>query len=593
MTGRTTMEERLAAIAPRLRRQLDRLYGARGDTAALWAAAETLLRERHAERPEALRALDAARLVDPDWFVRPDMLGYSTYVDRYAGTVAGLAARVDHLESLGVRYLHLLALLKAREGDSDGGFAVSDYLAVEPRLGTIDDVEALTARLRAARISLCVDLALNHTADDHLWAKAAKAGDPFYRDFYIVLDEAEARAREAALPQVFPATAPGNFTAVAAMGGHVWTTFYPFQWDLNWRNPHVFLAMLDVALRLANKGVEAFRMDSIAFLWKQPGSDCRNLPETHHIVRALRAALDIAAPATLLKAEAIVPTAFVPPYFGLDEGEGFEPECHLVYNNSLMVAGWVGLAEQSAALPAAIVAASGGLPRGANWLSYARCHDDIGWGSVLGDLRAIDPAPERRLAAAAHFLEGADGGWGRGAPFQSDGAVLHGSNGTMASLAGLESARDEVEREAAYRRIALLNALAIASGGLATTYMGDELGLLNDRGYLDDPERAHEGRWLHRPDMDWAALDGAAADRISGDLRALRAARIAGRGAGAPELIETGVPALLGVRCGSDRVFLNFGAVPVPLPSTGRDRLDGADRDTAPPWGVVWLEGER
>ncbi|WP_436802723.1 alpha-amylase family glycosyl hydrolase [Sphingomonas sp. DT-51] len=587
-----TMEERLAAIAPRLRRQLDRLYGTQADTDALWAATETLLRERHAERPEALRALDAARLDDPDWFVRPDMLGYSTYVDRYAGTVAGLADRVDHLESLGVRYLHLLALLKARAGDSDGGFAVADYLAVEPRLGTNDDLEALTARLRAARISLCVDLALNHTADDHHWAAAARAGDPFYRDFYIVLDEAEARAREDTLPQVFPATAPGNFTDVPAMGGHVWTTFYPFQWDLNWRNPHVFLAILDVALRLANRGVEAFRLDSIAFLWKQPGSDCRNLPETHYIVRALRAALDIAAPATLLKAEAIVPTAFVPPYFGRDEGDGFEPECHLVYNNSLMVAGWVALAEQSAALPRAIVAASGGLPRGANWLSYARCHDDIGWGSVLGDLRAIDPAPERRLTAAARFIEGADGGWARGAPFQSDGATLHGSNGTLASLAGLEAAREAAEREAAYRRIALVNALAIASGGLATTYMGDELGQLNDYAYRDDPERAHEGRWLHRPELNWDAREGADARRISGDLRALRAARVASGGAGAPALVETEAPALLGVRCGSDRVFLNFGAAPVTLPEAGRDRLTGEGCDTAPGWGVIWLEDE-
>ncbi|TCP34787.1 alpha-amylase family glycosyl hydrolase [Sphingomonas sp. BK235] len=588
-----TMEQRLAAIGPRLRRQLERLYGARGDTGELWAMTVALLHERAVERPAALVALDAARLADPDWFVRPDMLGYSTYVDLFAGTVAGLAERVPYLRDQGVRYLHLLALLKARAGDSDGGFAVADYLAVEPRLGDMDELERLTARLREANISLCVDLALNHTADDHVWAQAARAGDPFYRDFYIVVDAATAAARDAELPQVFPATAPGNFTAVPAMGGHVWTTFYPFQWDLDWRNPDVFLSILDVALRLANKGVEAFRLDSIAFLWKQPGTDCRNLPETHYIVRALRAALDIVAPATLLKAEAIVPTAFVPPYFGKDEGDGFEPECHLVYNNSLMVAGWVALAERSAALPAAIIAASGGLPRGANWLSYARCHDDIGWGSVLGDLRAIDPAPERRLADAAHRLEGADGGWGRAEPFQSDGALLHGSNGTLASIAGLEAARDADEREAAFRRIALLNALAIASGGLATTYMGDELGQFNDRSYRDDPERAHEGRWLHRPAMDWDAVDGAASRRIGGDLRALRAARVASGGAGAPTSLPTGMDALLGIGCGSDRVFLNFGAAALPLPAAGRDRLTGAVCDSVPGWGVAWLEGGR
>jgi len=585
-----TVERRLEAIGPRLHRQLGRLYPEH-DQQALRQQVETLLRERAAERPAALQALDAARRADPDWFVRPDMLGYSTYVDRFGGTVAGLAAQVDHLEALGVRYLHVLALLKARAGDSDGGFAVADYLAIEPRLGTMADVERLAERLRAARISLCVDLALNHTADDHAWAKAARAGDPFYRAFYMVVDDAEAAERNAELPQVFPTTAPGNFTHVPEMGGNVWTTFYPFQWDLNWRNPQVFVAILDAALRLANHGIEAFRLDSTAFLWKQPGTDCRNLPQAHHIVRGLRAALDIVAPATLLKAEAIVPTAFVLPYFGIDEGDGFEPECHLVYNNSLMVAGWVALAEQSAQLPAAIVAASGGLPSGANWLSYARCHDDIGWGAVLGDLRAIDAEPEARLRAAAAFLHGTGDSWARGVPFQSDGAALHGTNGTLASLAGLEAAQDDAAREMALRRITLLNALSIASGGLATTYMGDEAGLLNDYDYAGDPELAHEGRWIHRPAMDWWALETPAALRISDDLTALRDARIASGGAGAPTPIATGDAALLGIACGRDRVFLNFGDREVAVPEAGRDRLSGAVVEAVPAWGVVWLEG--
>jgi len=588
-------ERRLAALGPRLRRQLERLYGSTG--LAIWPRLEAILRERAAERPAAMAALDEARLADPDWFVAPDMLGYSTYVDRFAGTVEGLIGHVDHLESLGVRYLHLLALLKAREGDSDGGFAVADYLSVEPRLGTMADVERLAARLREGRISLCVDLALNHTADDHAWAQAARDGDPHYRAFYHVLGDDEAQAYEADLLQVFPTTAPGNFTHVPAMGGQVWTTFYPFQWDLNWANPEVMLAIVDTMLRLANHGFEAFRLDSIAFLWKQLGTDCRNRPQAHYIVRALRAALDIVAPATLLKAEAIVPTALVPPYFGADEGSdwdgGFEPECHLVYNNSLMVAGWVGLAEQSAALPHAIVAASGGLPRGANWLSYARCHDDIGWGAVIGDLAGIDPDPVARLTIAAKFLDGAEGSWARGEPFQSDGSVLHGSNGTMASLAGLEAARTDEEREHAFRRIALLNALSIASGGLATLYMGDEAGLLNDHSYRDDPDRAHEGRWLHRPVMDWDALDRVAALRISGDIRALRTARIASGGAGAPATIATSTSALLGIACGSDRVFLNFSphAVQVGDLAGWHDRVADTpigDDAMIGPWSVLW-----
>jgi len=587
-------DDRLSRHGATLRRQIARLYGADHDLDALWSRVEAMLRERIATRPAVMQALDNARIADPDWFVAPDMIGYSTYVDRFADTVAGLTAHVDHLETLGVRYLHLLALLKARAGDSDGGFAVADYLRVEPALGTMADVEALCDRLRASRISLCVDLALNHTADDHIWALAAKAGDPHYRDFYIVLDEAEAAAREALLPQVFPTTAPGNFTVVPAMGGSVWTTFYPFQWDLNWANPEVMLAMIDTMLRLANHGFEAFRLDSTAFLWKQTGTDCRNLPQAHHIVRALRAALEIAAPATLLKAEAIVPTAFVPPYFGADDGDGFEPECHLVYNNSLMVAGWVALAEQSAALPAAIVGASGGLPRGANWLTYARCHDDIGWGAVLGDLRGIDAAPEDRLTVAAHFLEGAGDSWARGEPFQSDGSVLHGTNGTLASLAGLETAGTDAEREDALRRIMLVNALAIASGGLATTYMGDEAGMTNDQSYRGDPDKAHEGRWVHRPAMDWSSLNDATTTRISGDLASLRAARIASDGAGAPTILasDAAMPALLGIGCGNDRVFLNFSGEPVAIANSGIDRLTGHAAPAAlEPWQVVWLSG--
>ncbi|NWK98405.1 amylosucrase [Sphingobium lactosutens] len=589
----STIDHRIDHFGRTLRRQLKRLYGDVHDVDDLWERVEEILRARHEDRSAALRDLDATRAADPNWFVAPEMLGYSTYIDRFASTVPGLEQHVDHLEALGVRYLHLLALLKARKGDSDGGFAVADYLSIEPALGTMADVERLAAQLRKSRISLCVDLALNHTSDDHHWALAAKAGDPLFRDFYIVVDEETARLREKDLSQVFPGTAPGNFTHVPEMGGWVWTTFYPFQWDLNWANPKVLLAILDAMLRLANHGFEAFRFDSIAFLWKEAGTDSRNRPAAHHIVRALRAALDIAAPATLIKAEAIVPTAYVPPYFGADEGEGFEAECHLVYNNSLMVAGWVALSEGDAALPEAIIQASGGLPPGANWLSYVRCHDDIGWSSVLNDLASFDPKPIERLTQAARFTEGRQGSWACGEAFQSDGASVHGTNGTLASLAGLERATDEQSRDAALRRIRLLNALSIASGGLATLFMGDEAGLLNDHSYLNDPQRRHEGRWVHRPDMDWEALDKPTARRIISDINALRDARIASGGAGGPEAFDTGHPALLGVRCGSDLVFLNFSATPISvvLPTDCSDRLIGRPIDRQAilkPWDVLW-----
>ncbi|WP_375420031.1 alpha-amylase family glycosyl hydrolase [uncultured Sphingomonas sp.] len=571
----------------RLTRELDALYGDLPGHDDFVAEVTASLKARAIDRPAPLAALDAAREADPAWFRAPEMLGYSAYVDRFGGTLAGVGDRIGYLEDLGVRYLHLLALLKARGGDSDGGFAVADYLAVEPRLGTIPDLEALTARLRGAGISLCVDFALNHTADDHEWARRARAGDPLYRDFYIVLDDAaEVAARETELGQVFPVTAPGNFTHVPDMGW-VWTTFYPFQWDLNWANPRLFAAMLDMMLRLANHGVEAFRLDSIAFLWKQAGTDSRNRRQVHAIVRALRAAIDIVAPGVLLKGEAIVPTRDVIPYFGTADG----PECHLLYNNSLMVAGWTALVEQSAQVPRAIQAETVRLPAAANWLTYARCHDDIGWGALLGDLTAFEADPERRLKAVAAVLEG--GGFGRGESFQAEGGGLHGTNGTMASLAGLESAFDEAAATKAIARIRLLNALMIASGGLPTIYMGDEAAMLNDYRFRQDPLRAHEGRWLHRPAMDWDRGADDAAAQVHADLAALLRARVAGGGSGPSAIWATHDDAVLGLEAGKDIVLINFADrdAEVDMPFAWADRLSDATATTraiVPPLGVLW-----
>lgn len=571
----------------RLVRELDALYGALPGHADFVASVIASLKARAIDRPAPLTALDAAREADPAWFLAPEMLGYSAYVDRFAGTLAGVADRIGYLEGLGVHYLHLLALLKARGGDSDGGFAVADYLAVEPRLGTVADLEALTDRLRGAGISLCVDFALNHTADDHEWAQAARAGDPAYRDFYIVLDDAaEVAARETDLGQVFPVTAPGNFTHVPDLGW-VWTTFYPYQWDLNWANPRLFATMLDTMLRLANHGVEAFRLDSIAFLWKQAGTDSRNRPQVHAIVRALRAAIDIVAPGVLLKGEAIVPTRDVIPYFGTADA----PECHLLYDNSLMVAGWTALVEQRAQAPRAIQAETAQLPAAANWLTYARCHDDIGWGALLGDLAAFEAEPERRLKVVATVLEG--GGFGRGEPFQVEGGALHGTNGTTASLAGLESATDDAGKTKAIARIRLLHALMIASGGLPTIYMGDEAAMLNDHRFRDDPLRAHEGRWLHRPAMAWDRPANDAAARVRDDLAALMRARVGCGGTGPSQVWATHDDAVLGLTAGTDIVLINFAerSAAIDLPFAWSDRLSeavGASAAVVPPLGVLW-----
>lgn len=301
--------------APRLLDALSTLYGDRADYASWlpqWLSALGVVAQA---RPAALRHLDDSRA--PGWFGQQDMLGYSAYVDRFAGTLRGVAERVPYLQELGVRYLHLLPFLRARAGDNDGGFAVSDYGQVEPALGSNDDLVALTARLRAAKISLCADFVLNHTADDHAWAQAARAGDTRYLDYYHHFADRSAPDKyDTTLVQVFPQTAPGNFTWVDETRQWMWTTFYPYQWDLNWSNPAVFGEMALAMLELANLGVEAFRLDSTAYLWKRPGTNCMNQPEAHTILVALRAVADIVAPSVVMKAEAIVPMAELPPYFG-------------------------------------------------------------------------------------------------------------------------------------------------------------------------------------------------------------------------------------------------------------------------------------
>jgi amylosucrase len=569
---------------------LHRLYGHLPGHAA-WV--DALLAEvggLMAARPAALQTLDAAREDDPAWFCAPDMLGYSAYVDRFGGDLRGVAGRIPHLRDLGVTYLHLLPFLRPRAGENDGGFAVASFDDVDPRFGTMADLETLTASLREAGISLCSDLILNHVADDHPWARGAQAGDAQLRAFFHVLDRDTADAYEGTLGQVFPQAAPGNFTHVPEMGGWVWTTFYPFQWDLNYANPAVFAAMAAALLRLANRGIEVFRLDSTAFLWKRPGTDCMNQPEAHLLLQALRAIAGIAAPGVLLKAEAIVPTRELPAYFGVPG----VPECHLAYHSTLMTAGWAALAEEDAGLVRAVAAATPPLPPGASWLTYVRCHDDIGWKHLLAEAGSLD-----RLAAVAHFYN--DGaGYAAGTGFQGGLAT----NGTAAALCGVgaDAADDNAAQDNALRRLLLVHGLALCFGGLPVLYMGDELAMANDDSYRDDPARAHDSRWIQRAPFDearWQDRCHAAtpAGRAYAGLRRLirLRRRLPDLAAGAPcTVLPTLDPALLALARGERFVGLfNFSrrTLDVDLGAYG-----GAGTLALAPWDQAWLDrttGER
>lgn len=593
---------------PRAARILDALGAVYGpQAAAQWLPHyDQIARRTMRARPASLHALDRSRLDAPDWFQRPDMVGYSCYLDRFAGTLAGLEDRLDYLADLKVRYLHLLPILRPRDGKSDGGFAVKDYRALDPALGHMPELPGLTAALRQRGISLCLDLALNHTADDHAWAQAARNGEARYRHYYHFLPDSRAKdAFEAHLPQIFPATAPGNFTYQPRVNAWVWTSFYPYQWDLNWANPQVFAEMLEIILFLANQGVEVLRLDSLPFLWKRLGTDCQNQPEVHHLVRALRAYADIAAPALVFKAETIVPPEALARYLGGPD----DPQCQISYHSVLMPALWTAYAEGQAWPVRDLLARMPARPTGTAWLSYLRCHDDIGWKVLAGLVAARGIDPDAFLRRIQAFFAGADSD-ARGRNFQTEGSALHGTNGSLAALAGLQAAEqagDPAAADRAVARILMLYGLIFALDGLPLIYMGDEIGQPNDERYADTAPEPEDGRWLHRGAMDWARAarrsDPASVEgRLFAGLRHLAAVR-----ADTPCLhadrplvpLDLDPPGLLGFRRGSDRdgltVIANLTGSSASLawPGCWRDRLRDAahqDRLDLPAWSCLWLE---
>lgn len=488
------------------------LYGKHPAYAAFVNNLVDALVQLQEERPAALRRHDLEADLEPDWFMRPAMVGYVFYVDRFAGTIRGVLERLDYLEELGVTYVHFMPCLKPRPGDSDGGYSVMDYRAINPALGTMDDLEEVTEALRRRGITTCVDLVLNHTAKEHDWAQRARAGEKHYQDYYWMFpDRAVPDKYSETLLDIFPAHAPGNFTYYPDCKKWIWTTFNEHQWDLNWSNPHVFLEILKIMLFLANKGVGVLRLDAVAFMWKRMGSLCQNEPEVHELLQALKAASRIVAPSLLHKEEAIVAPKDLIPYLG--QGKHTGKEGNLAYHNSLMVQFWSALATRRTALMTHVLKTH--FPQSfvnATWGTYLRCHDDIGWAVTDDDAAAAGVSGFAHRNFLADFYAGRfPGGFARGGDFQSNpGTGDKRTNGSCASLCGLETALEQNDSsaiDAAIHRILMGHALIASFGGIPLIYMGDELGLVNDHSYLDDPDRRHDGRWMHRPKMDWTRAE--------------------------------------------------------------------------------------
>ena len=489
---------RLGAHFARLYQHLHIVYGHRQDFEPMLTQLVSTLRQAALERPLRLRQKDHQRALDPLWYQSEKMLGMACYVDLTAGDLKGLKAKISYFQGLGITYLHLMPLYKSPEGDSDGGYAVSDYRTVNPALGTMDDLRELASAMDEAGINLVLDFVFNHTADDHEWAKAARAGHPEFSSYYYIYDDRSVPdAYEQTLREIFPQVRRGSFTQLPETGQWVWTTFNSFQWDLNYSNPAVFNAIAGDMLYLANAGADCLRLDALAFIWKDMGTDCENRPNAHELISAFNACLKIATPSVVFKSEAIVHPDYVVKYIDPDE-------CQLSYNPLLMALIWNSLATRKTRLLTKSLSHRFEINEECSWVNYARCHDDIGWTFDDEDAATLGiNGYDHRLFLNQFYTGNHESSFSTGLGFQynpdtGDCRVC----GSLASLAGLEAAvaqGDEQQIDLAIKRILLIHGIILSIGGVPLLYAGDELAAFNDYSFRDDPFKAHDERWVNRP----------------------------------------------------------------------------------------------
>ncbi len=515
------------------------------------------LKDFYDERNEELKVLDKLREENPDWYKKNDMLGMMFYIDNFAGNMKGVQEKLDYIEKSNVNYVHLMPFLDTVEGRSDGGYAVADFRKVQEKLGTMDDLENLTAACHKKDISVCMDFVMNHTSEDHEWAKRARNGEQEYQDRYFFYDDFSIpELYERTVPQVFPTTAPGNFTWLPDADKFVMTSFYPYQWDLNYRNPRVFNEMMYNFLYLANKGIDIIRIDAVPYIWKELGTQCRNLKEVHTIVRMMRMIGEIVCPGILLLGEVVMEPEKVVPYFGTVD----KPECHMLYNVTTMATTWHTVATRDVSLLKKQLDIVNALPKEYLFLNYLRCHDDIGWGLDYKTL-AMEGIGERSHKEYLNdYFQGYVGeSNSRGElynfdPITGDARLC----GTTASLCGIEKAGFEQDAEAMEKAIQLdvmLHAYMFMQSGIPVLYSGDEIGQVNDYTYKENPNKVEDSRYLHRGVMNWelaeniddlSTVEGQVFTRL-GQLETIRKSEKVFMAEADTWTIETWEPSVLGI----------------------------------------------
>lgn len=476
---------------------------------AMYAELCEQMHDYYLKRSTELKKRDIKKENNPDWFKEKEMLGMMLYIDNFAGNLKGVEKKLAYLKECNVNCLHLMPFLDTPKGKSDGGYAVADFRKVRPDLGTMKDLARLTEKCHENGMNVCMDFVMNHTSEEHEWAKRARAGEGEYMSRYFFYDNGDIPARyEETVPQVFPTTAPGNFTWLPEIGHYVLTTFYPYQWDLNYRNPRVFNEMMYNFLFLANQGMDIIRIDAVPYIWKELGTSCRNLKEVHTIVRMMRMIAEIVCPSVILLGEVVMEPEKVVPYFGTVE----KPECHMLYNVTTMATTWNSIATRDIRLLKKQMDIVSRLPKQYTFLNYLRCHDDIGWGLDFDTMKQWgmeEPSHKRYLND--YFTGKIAGSISRGELYNDDPVTQDARFcGTTASMCGIEAAGFEGNAEkmqTAIQEDLMLHAYMLTQSGIPMLYSGDELGQVNDYSYKDDAEKASDSRYLHRGAFLWELAD--------------------------------------------------------------------------------------
>lgn len=476
---------------------------------AMYAELCEQMHDYYLKRSTELKKRDIKKEKNPDWFKEKEMLGMMLYIDNFAGNLKGVEKKLAYLKECNVNCLHLMPFLDTPKGKSDGGYAVADFRKVRPDLGTMKDLARLTEKCHENGMNVCMDFVMNHTSEEHEWAKRARAGEGEYMSRYFFYDNGDIPARyEETVPQVFPTTAPGNFTWLPEIGHYVLTTFYPYQWDLNYRNPRVFNEMMYNFLFLANQGMDIIRIDAVPYIWKELGTSCRNLKEVHTIVRMMRMIAEIVCPSVILLGEVVMEPEKVVPYFGTVE----KPECHMLYNVTTMATTWNSIATRDIRLLKKQMDIVSRLPKQYTFLNYLRCHDDIGWGLDFDTMKQWgmeEPSHKRYLND--YFTGKIAGSISRGELYNDDPVTQDARFcGTTASMCGIEAAGFEGNAEkmqTAIQEDLMLHAYMLTQSGIPMLYSGDELGQVNDYSYKDDAEKASDSRYLHRGAFLWELAD--------------------------------------------------------------------------------------